>query len=364
VLQFCPQRVKTDAVSDRTKSAKSSDFVWYGPRPVTTHRIFRAGRLVGIGALLVAVGVSGASAARRGDALRVQAQTLDSKAHRALLGLYALDTRLHAAQTRLAALDAEAAQLRDEEQRLELRLVTTRRTLRLSRRALGSNLSLLYKQGDVSALAVVLGAQSLDDAVTRLDDLDRVATESKQVVVATVDAQGRLARLRATLRTRSATLAAATADARRTATSLSAARSDRVDFIASLHRRRQVTLSQIDALEVTAQRVAHTSAAIQASAPQSPEPAPASAGGRTITVSSTGYSLPGHTATGLPVGWGVIAVDPSVIPLGTRLTIPGSGEAVAADVGGGVHGAEIDLWFPTLSRARAWGRRTVTITLH
>ena len=81
-------------------------------------------------------------------------------------------------------------------------------------------------------------------------------------------------------------------------------------------------------------------------------------------MSSTGYSLPGHTSTGIPVGWGVVAVDPSVIPLGTRLTIPGYGEAVAADTGSAVRGARIDLWFPTLAQARAWGRRTVTITLH
>jgi 3D (Asp-Asp-Asp) domain-containing protein len=85
---------------------------------------------------------------------------------------------------------------------------------------------------------------------------------------------------------------------------------------------------------------------------------------RTITVTSTGYSLPGNTATGLPVGYGVVAVDPSVIPLGTRLMIPGYGEGVAADTGSAVHGYTIDLWFPTLADARAWGRRTVTIILH
>ena len=88
------------------------------------------------------------------------------------------------------------------------------------------------------------------------------------------------------------------------------------------------------------------------------------AGGRTLVVSATGYSLPGHTATGLPVGSGIVAVDPTVIPLGTRMTIPGYGEGVAADVGSGVRGATIDLWFPTVAQAYAWGRRTVTITLH
>ncbi|TMK69579.1 MAG: hypothetical protein E6G50_11665, partial [Actinobacteria bacterium] len=84
----------------------------------------------------------------------------------------------------------------------------------------------------------------------------------------------------------------------------------------------------------------------------------------TLTVVATGYSLPGHTSTGMPVGWGVVAVDPSVIPLGTRMTIPGYGEGVAADVGSAVQGATIDLWFPTVGQAMAWGRRTLTVTLH
>jgi 3D (Asp-Asp-Asp) domain-containing protein len=43
--------------------------------------------------------------------------------------------------------------------------------------------------------------------------------------------------------------------------------------------------------------------------------------------------------------------------------VPGYGPAVAADVGTAVQGPIIDLWFPTLAEARAWGRRTVTISL-
>jgi 3D (Asp-Asp-Asp) domain-containing protein len=88
------------------------------------------------------------------------------------------------------------------------------------------------------------------------------------------------------------------------------------------------------------------------------------AGGQQLTVVATGYALPGRTATGMPVGWGVVAVDPSVIPLGTRMTIPGYGEGVAADTGGAIQGAVIDVWVPTAAAAAAWGRRTVTITLH
>jgi 3D (Asp-Asp-Asp) domain-containing protein len=46
------------------------------------------------------------------------------------------------------------------------------------------------------------------------------------------------------------------------------------------------------------------------------------------------------------------------------MTIPGYGEGVAADTGGTIQGAVIDLWFPSAAQASAWGRRTVTITLH
>jgi 3D (Asp-Asp-Asp) domain-containing protein len=332
-----------------------------------------AARLAVAAAALVFAVVSAAGAAGPGDSLRQQAQSLDSRAHRALLDLYALDSRLHAAQTHLSTLELQTIQLRNAQMQLLQQLGATRRTLAVSQQRLGDNLSMLYKQGDVSALAVMLGSQSLDDAVTRIDDLNRVADQSREVVAVTADAQFRLTRLRATFDAKRRALDAAVADARATTNALAAARAERVGFIATLRRQKSLKVAQIHALEATAQRVVRKSAEIQAAAAagdSSPAAAPLSApaaptaGGTTLSVSSTGYSLPGRTATGLPVGWGVVAVDPAVIPLGTRLTIPGYGEAVAADTGSAVRGNTIDLWFPTLAQARAWGRRAVTITLH
>jgi 3D (Asp-Asp-Asp) domain-containing protein len=83
-----------------------------------------------------------------------------------------------------------------------------------------------------------------------------------------------------------------------------------------------------------------------------------------VTVLATGYALPGRTASGRPVGWGVVAVDPALIPMGSRLAIPGYGMGVAADTGGAIVGARIDLWFPSVAQAHAWGSRTVTITVY
>jgi 3D (Asp-Asp-Asp) domain-containing protein len=59
--------------------------------------------------------------------------------------------------------------------------------------------------------------------------------------------------------------------------------------------------------------------------------------------SSPGYGI---TSTGVPVTRGIVAVDPRVIPYGTRMFIPGYGFAIAADCGGGVKGNMIDLGFP------------------
>ena len=95
-------------------------------------------------------------------------------------------------------------------------------------------------------------------------------------------------------------------------------------------------------------------------------PAPAGAEGRAMYVTATAYSAldPGnspYTATGTRVRHGVIAVDPSVIPLGTHVFIPDYGEAVAEDIGWGIQGAMIDVAFDTHEEALMFGRKELEI---
>ncbi|MBD5634052.1 MAG: DUF348 domain-containing protein [Candidatus Eremiobacteraeota bacterium] len=73
------------------------------------------------------------------------------------------------------------------------------------------------------------------------------------------------------------------------------------------------------------------------------------------------YGCSGQTASGIRAGFGVIAVDPSLIPLGTKVFIPGYGRAVAGDTGGSIQGHRIDLGFDSESAALHFGRRTVTL---
>ena len=69
----------------------------------------------------------------------------------------------------------------------------------------------------------------------------------------------------------------------------------------------------------------------------------------------------GITATGTQAGYGTVAVDPNVIPLGTRLYIPGYGTALAADTGGAIKGNIIDLCMEDYGEAMRFGRRTVKV---
>ncbi len=76
---------------------------------------------------------------------------------------------------------------------------------------------------------------------------------------------------------------------------------------------------------------------------------------------SCGRFADGYTATGMKAQKGVAAVDPKVIPMGTRLYIPGYGFAIAADRGSAIKGMRIDLCFNTYREARRFGRRKVNV---
>lgn len=76
---------------------------------------------------------------------------------------------------------------------------------------------------------------------------------------------------------------------------------------------------------------------------------------------ATAYSGGGTTASGMAAAVGRVAVDPRVIPLGTRLYIESYGYAVAADTGGAIKGNRIDLYMNSESACNSFGRRNVTV---
>lgn len=294
----------------------------------------------------------------RAQALRAQNGSLNAQAQSAWLSALSLDTRLEQTQAALVRLRARTQTIAAQRAEAAGSLKLARRTLAVSQQRLAERLRVLYEQGDTDPMAVLLGARSIEDAISGLENLHRIAGQDKRVIDLAEAARTRLIRATGRLAAEEARARQAEAATAASVIALEAARRERAAMLASVTARRHSNARTISALESRAGQL-NAAPSGSASLPSAPI-----GQGRTITVTATGYALKGTTATGVAVAYGIVAVDPGVIPLGTRMTVPGYGEGVAADTGGAVVGARIDLWFPTRAEALAWGTRTVTITLH
>ncbi|WP_182005448.1 LysM peptidoglycan-binding and 3D domain-containing protein [Priestia aryabhattai] len=129
--------------------------------------------------------------------------------------------------------------------------------------------------------------------------------------------------------------------------------------------------------QAAAQAKPSTPSTTAPSTPSTSTPAPAPAQesksvSKEITVEATAYTAycagcSGITATGIDLRSNpnrkVIAVDPRVIPLGSRVYIEGYGEAIAGDTGGAIKGTRVDLFMASQSSALNWGRKTVKLQI-
>ena len=96
-------------------------------------------------------------------------------------------------------------------------------------------------------------------------------------------------------------------------------------------------------------------------------PAPAPPATQRLEFEATAYSVTGTTAAGMQSRPGMVAADPAVIPLGSRIRVDGagaySGVYTVADTGPAVNGREIDIFIPDGSAAKRFGRRRVGVQI-
>ena len=341
--------------------------------------------LLVIAAVSLAIAVLSAAAAALGSpnsptqSLLKRGTSLAQREHAALLELYAAESQLARAQNAAVTVRARQAAVAAERLVLKRRAALIRASLRVAQARVGQALRDLYMQGQPDPIAIFLGAESLDEAISSIDSITRSTRQNKRLIADMRRTQGSVRKIELRLAARSRDLAAASVAATASTARLQSAVAEQAGVVSSLRRQQDVTRLEVARLEQQAkaaqQRSAKLTPAPAAAPPVAPAPATASApapttttpapsGTRTLVVDAVAYHLPGKTASGLPVGVGVIAVDPRVIPLGTRVFVPGYGPAVAADVGTAIIGNIIDLWMPSTAQARAWGRRTVTITIY
>ena len=337
----------------------------------------RRARALTFAACLVAAVALPTAGSGSSSTLRQQAQqlaqensVLASRSRAAVVTLYALDSRLARTRAELESLRSQAERVSRERTQTKAELAIARRTFTSAQGNLAARLRTVYEQGDADPLAIVLGAKTLDDALSGLETVNAAAATDRAVVAQARKSRANYIRLSRALAARAKRLNSLQASVSSSLSGLVSARAERAAYIQQVASQRQLNASQIGSLESQAQAIEARARQItveQTTVPTSAAPTapvPVAGGGHTLTVTATAYTLHGRTATGAPVGYGIVAVDPSLIPLGTRMTIPGYGEGVAADTGGSIQGARIDVWVPSAADAAAWGVRTVTITLH
>ena len=177
--------------------------------------------LASVGLALTAAAAGGADSApalrSRAGALRAENTSLAARSHAVLLHLYSVETQLGAAQARLAALERQASTLERERREEAHALRIAKEAVAISHRRLAQRLRVLYEQGDVDPVAVVLGASSLDEAITGLDSMNRTAQLDDSVLKQTLQATKNLQQISRQLAARSAAVEAARRSAAATA---------------------------------------------------------------------------------------------------------------------------------------------------
>lgn len=274
------------------------------------------------------------------------------------------------------------------------KLISTEKDLKLKETELKSVLKSLYVYGNSSYMEVLLGSHSLNDFVSKAQIIGKVITynnsvvenvkSQRQYIVAEKEKlNSEKAEIQSLKQSNESQLSALSKDVQTQRTLLSNATQKEKQLIA---QKQQEEAAQRAAQQAAQQQAMQRTAALAAaktssnsnqsstsakttnsnSGNSSVPSAPTA--GSTITVQATGYSGGGYTASGdavtrNPNSFSSIAVDPTVIPWGSKLYIPGYGYGIANDIGGAIRGHIIDLYFSTNADAENWGRRVVTVTI-
>ena len=235
--------------------------------PSRPARVALAGLAVVI-SLLASGGAHADDPASQADALRANSTGLAAKSHQVLLRLYSLQSRLAQSAQRLEALEKQSARLEQAQASARSQLTIARESMTAAHSHLGRRLRQLYIEGDVDPLAVLLGAESLDDALAAFDGLNRLAEQDQQIIE-------ELAKARAALRTAITRLAARRAELRATLdqaeaahASLARTQAQQNAYLASLRRQQELNRSQISKLSTQAAASEQRSEDISSAAPK------------------------------------------------------------------------------------------------
>lgn len=237
----------------------------------------------------------------------------------------------------------------------------------------------MYINGVDSYLEVLLDSTSFSDLISRADTLQMIIKYDKNLIAKIENQRNSIIKHRDTLNNENDKLSALKANNEIILTKLSKDIKEQKVLLSNVTKKEVKLIADKKAKELAAAKIIKEQAAnkrITMSRHLDPSstsrsnviPNDVSNSTNYFTVESTAYSLGGFTSSGSrtnrdPNGYSTIAVDPRVIPMGSKVYVEGYGYAIASDTGSAIKGNIIDVFFNTEAEALNWGRRNVKIRI-
>lgn len=269
--------------------------------------------------------------------------------------LVTLDGEIKGLGARLFELEEKSGSLAARIDALEGEATDKRARLASRRAALADRARNLYVNGRGNTLILLLSSRDVSEFFKRQEYVQKVNERDAEMVDTVRRQAEELDATLAELKRSKKEVDAVASELEGRRDRLAASRSERADVLARageasgrVQEQSQQVTTRMDRLNPPVPTGNHT--------------------GRILVMSATAYSplepgLTDATASGLKAQRGVVAVDPRVIPLGTRVHVEGYGYAIAADTGSAIKGMKIDLCFDTLAEVNAYGRRNVRVEI-
>lgn len=225
----------------------------------------------------------------------------------------------------------------------------------------------MYINGSDAYLEVLLSSESLSDFISRMDTITRVIQFDNKIIAKLKQNEQDIETQKQSLYYENSKLETLKANNEVTLSKLNDDIKAQKELLAKTNEKEQQLKEQ--QLEESKTLYAQTSLAYTSSDLSGQT---LSRGGmpssfsQVLSVVATAYSGDGITASGAPTkrnvnGYSTIAVDPRVIPLGSKVYVEGYGYAIAEDIGGAIKGNRIDIFVTSESEAQSWGRRSVNV---
>lgn len=266
-----------------------------------------------------------------------------------------IDSEINSLNERITGLKSKSQSLRSKIASAEKEILSNRDELSNQKDKLNARVRAIYMNGRSDTLINLMTSDDFSDFMIKREYTERIAANDSKLVVETKRKAEQLEEMVAGLKQKE----------KESDTLLNDLDSRRDDLEKTKkERERKLAAAGPKQAEVE-QQSSRAASKIEEINPADSTPPPA---GKEIEMNATAYSpeepgLSDSTATGLKAQKGVVAVDPSFIPLGTRLYVDGYGYAIAADTGSAIKGNRIDLCYNTLQEALSFGRRKVKVKI-